>query len=441
MKKIDAVFSLLIEEIKKISDDADEAFWTGLAQAERDSFDAICDELMSLKAELEKSRDSVGSHVDFLKLKSVFERFNDLFPRYPSFSLSKVLYQIAVSAKICSMVGRIPDEEVDPQFDFFSCSLKFPSAAFASNVTPLNSNLIWFNPSIVESLDALVLYETNLELWYCLAAFSGSIDFSLATEILVCPAACLAGKGNVLSLLKIYMLASGKKVTRTIEYSKLPKNSSINNYDPQFNYAQFGEVVQIMGEYVDRKDVLSKYLSIYHVIESFMFKYPIVKLERSRNGVMFSIRDFKSLYKAVETREQEAVTALVKGAFALPFNGISLGEEIYKLWTAFLVAQAANLGDIDDFFTRMDVSRAQVNNINSFVSFFSSVLYRIRCSVVHNKETEYHISSENYSEGCRLVLEEFYLPALEELVFLLLSKENDVVWYKSDSIALWNKTA
>jgi hypothetical protein len=193
-----------------------------------------------------------------------------------------------------------------------------------------------------------------------------------------------------------------------------------------------------MGEYVERKDVLSKYLSIYHVVESFMFKYPIVKLERSRNGVMFSIRDFKSLYKAVETNESEAVSSLMKVAFDLPFGTSTIGQEIYQRWGVFVTAQVAHVSDIDDFLAKLNVNRASANGQASFIKFFSGLLYRIRCSVVHNKETEYHISSENYTVGCRLVLEEFYLPALEEIIFLLLSKENDVVWYRSDSIKLWS---
>ncbi|MDT4866005.1 hypothetical protein FQZ97_1008370 [compost metagenome] len=196
-----------------------------------------------------------------------------------------------------------------------------------------------------------------------------------------------------------------------------------------------------MGEYVDRKDVLSKYLSIYHVIENFMFKHPIVKLERARNGAMFSIREFKSLYKAVETNELDAVKSLMKASFPLPFNGSTIGNEVYSLWQAFLNQHTTELVDIDEFLSKLDTSRSSITDINSFRSFFSTVLYRIRCSIVHNKETEYHISSENYTNGCRLILENFYLPTMEELIFLLLAKENDVVWYKSDAIALWNKTA
>lgn len=441
MKKIDAVFSLLTAEFKRISENADETYWENLDRGSQENFDAMCDEFSALKLELEEKHRTHSSNIDFAKIKSALQRFNENFSDYPGFSFTKLSYQLTLSSKVCELVGTIPDEDINPDFGIIPCTLEFASEAFISNVTPLGSNLAWFNPSKQNSLDILAGSQADTELWYSLASLSNTIDFSQSTELLFGKSTCIASKANVISLLKIYMLARGEKVTKSIEYLKSPKNSSINSYDPVLNYAQFGEVVHIMGEYVERRDVLSKYLSIYHVIESFMFKYPIVKLERSRNGVMFSIRDFKSLYKAVETNELDAVHSLMKVTFDLPFGTNTIGQEIYRLWIAFITAQTPNITDIDDFLAKLSTTRNHINNQSSFCKFFSTVLYRVRCSVVHNKETEYHISSENYSTGCRLILEEFYLPTLEEVVFLLLSKENDVVWYKSDSIKLWNNIA
>lgn len=441
MKKADAIFSVLIAEIRRISEDADEAYWEALDPSAKDSFDAICDELSALRLELEAKHAMRSTGVELPRVKSVLKRFNEGFGNYPGFNYSKLSYQLALSAKICDVVDEIPDEDVNPDFGVIPCTLGFPSKAFVSDVSPIGNNLAWFNPSNQDSLNTLTASQTDVEIWYSLASLCENIDFSQGTEILFGLSSCISERENVISLLKIYMLARGEKVTKSIEYLNPPQNSSINSYDPSLNYAQFGEIVQIMGEYVARKDVLSKYLSIYHVIESFMFKYPIVKLERSRNGVMFSIRDFKSLYKAVETNELEAVSSLMRAAFDLQFGVGTIGQEIHQRWNAFLMAQAADINEIDNFLDKMNVRRVSFDNQASFHKHFSTLLYRIRCSVVHNKETEYHISSENYTAGCRLVLEKFYLPALEEVIFLLLSQENDVVWYKSDSIKLWNSVA
>ncbi|MCD5991369.1 hypothetical protein KDX30_26155 [Pseudomonas sp. CDFA 553] len=442
MKKIDAIFSSLVSVIDNIVVEGDEEYWTALDDFGKHQFDALSDELVSLKMEVQLSRESLVPSVNFLKLRSVFEDFNRIFFNYPGFVFAKVSYIIFVAEKICSLIDEsVADEDVDSGFGFFTCSLGYSCSAFVSNVNNLSNNLAWFNPSDRVSIQELVSYDTKLEFWYCLAMFSCDFDFSIGSEVVFCDSRCVNKAANVVSLLKMYMIVSGKKVTRTNEYLVAPKNSSIHDYDPNLAYAQFGEVVNIMGEYVDRKDVLSKYLSIYHVIENFMFRYPIVSLERAKNGAMFSIRDFKTLYKNVDTKEHESVDYFMKAVFPLSFSGSTIGEEIYTLWESFLVKYAPRLAAVDDFLGLLGCKRANYNSASSLRPFFSSVLYRIRCSVVHNKETEHHISSDNYSEGCRLILEEFYLPALEELIFLLLSKENDVVWYRSESIALWSQTA
>lgn len=441
MRKIDAVYAYLLAEVRRLCDNTDEVYWTSLSEPQAQQFDALCDSLSEFKVHLEEcyATRSVSNRLD--ELRAVFEKIQSDFSNYPEFDYPRVSYQLAVTEKICSSVGGIADEDVNSDFGFFPCELSFSCGAFVSNVTPLASNLVWLNPVETGSLSALVACETNIEIWYCLASFSDEIDFSSSSEILVCPSACVAAKSNMISLLKIYMVSKGKKITKTIEYIKNPKNSSIDLYDPMLNYAQFGDVVQIMGEYVDRADVLSKYLSIYHVIENFMFKSPIVRLERARGGVMFSIRDFRTLYKAVETSEVNAIKDLMAHAFQLPFNTSTIGAVIYKSWRDFLAAHAVHETDIDIFLAKIGMSKSFTANLDGFRVFFAKALYYIRCSIVHNKETEFHISSETYCQGCKLVLEEFYLPALEELVFLLISKDNDVVWYQSDSIALWDKTA
>lgn len=451
MKKVDAVFSLLISEIKKVYDNENEAYWNSLESPEKDRFDAICDQLSNINSSFEQGRTDALIPIDersetsaiysFDELKLAIEALKTNFPNLPEVNFKKLIYQATISEKIIHSVAQIPDEDITQQFGFFECTLAFPSAAYISNVSTLGSNLAWINPSNSESLVALACHENNVELWYYLAQISEQIDFSISTEILVCPSACLAAKNNAIALLKIYMLTDGKRITSPIEHLASPRNSSINNYDPNLNYAQFSEVVHIMGEYIDRKDALSKYLSIYHVIENFTFKHPIVKLEKKNNGAMFSIREFKSLYKAVETNELDAVKLLIKAAFPLQLNATTIGDEIYSSWKSFIATHAGDLAAIEDFLKKLDTSTTQVTEINTFKNFFSTVLYRIRCSIVHNKETEYHISSENYTDGCRLVLQDFYLPALEELIFLLIAKENDVVWYKNDSIALWSNTA
>jgi hypothetical protein len=309
----------------------------------------------------------------------------------------------------------------------------------------LNRNILWVNPGLTESLTALSSSTVALDPLYYLISIGPEIDFSLGKSIILCEEACVTDRhavnANVIALMKLHMVSSGNKITRSNLYAALPQNSSKQNYLPANSYAQFSDVIHILGEYLDRSDVLAKYLSMYHVVENFMIKSQIVKLERKANGTMFSIRDFRRLNKAVDISEVNAIDKLVKSIFSLPYSTGNFGDFAFSSWQNFLTAQAASILEINNFLLNLIGSNQVINSVAQFINYFSTLIYQMRCSIVHNKETEFHISNETYSAGCRLVMEQYLLPMLEEFVFLAMAEDNDVVWYRSNSITLWNLTA
>ncbi|CAN0598918.1 unnamed protein product, partial [Ectocarpus sp. 12 AP-2014] len=290
--------------------------------------------------------------------------------------------------------------------------------------------------SCSESLNRLVQYNADVDCWYALLHEMNNIDFRGDSQYLFyCKSHFDAGVStkNVSTLLKLHMISSGMKTTPSPEYSRLPSNSSLELFCPSQSYIQFQDVIGILGEYNNRSDILSKYLSIFHVIENFMFKEPIVRLERSSSGSMFSIRDFKRLYKSVDMDEQKAVKNLLKEAFEINFNEEKLKIFAYREWQGFLTRNSTKQDQIYDFLCLLSITDYAHVNGGNFCDFIARIVYQLRCSIVHNKETEFHVSSENYPEGCKLILEDFLLRFLEELIFLLVSRDNSIVWYTSES--------
>ncbi|PTR29549.1 hypothetical protein [Pseudomonas sp. GV085] len=449
MKKVDAVYSLLIDQVGVICDDNEKAerFSAQLTNdSDRDFFDDIFLAFSVEKEKLIACKDGLEVHDNLAALEALLTNFNEKYSQYPGFDYRKCIYALMIATRILQNVSStIPSEDVDSGFDFFYCDLTFECKAFATNLNALHSNMVWINPGSKESLLELVNKTVGLELLYCLISFGGEIDFSSARSIVLCAAACVESReiksSNVISLLKLHMLSAGNKITRSNVYTLPPSNSSIERYVPSNTYAQFNDVIHILGEYVDRKDVLAKYLSMYHVIENFMFKSQIVKLERKVVGSMFSIRDFKRLYNVVNVFETKAVENLVRSVFSLLHNGAPFGTFAFSSWQTFLQVENANLAKIQEFLANFMPPNQASNVAGNFFEYFSTLLYRVRNSIVHNKETEFHISSETYSVGCGLVIEKYLLPVLEEFVFLAMAEDNDVVWYRSNSIALWDQSA
>lgn len=446
MKKVDVIYSALIEGISNICDDFDrmEAYWNDLDEEEKTQIDGLSEALLAEKEQLVRCKRDKEIYENYSNLKQQLIDFNQFFYDYPDFNYFKLIYIISLSEKIFQNSSLVPDEEIGLELKGVDSSLNFEESAYITNLSDLNKTIVWFSPACTVSLNRLVQYDADIECWYALLHEMNNIDFRGDSQYLFyCKNHFASGVStkNVSTLLKLHMISSGMKTTPSPEYSRQPSNSSLELFCPSQSYIQFQDIVGILGEYNNRSDVLSKYLSIFHVVENFMFKEPIVRLERSSPGAMFSIRDFKRLYKSVDMDEQKAVKNLLKQAFKIDFNGAQFKFFAYQEWEDFLARNTTVKPQIDGFLQLLSITDSANVNRGNFYDFISRVVYQLRCSIVHNKETEFHVSSEIYPEGCKLILEDFLLRFLEEMIFLLVSRNNSIVWYTSESIRLWRESA
>lgn len=441
MKKINALYDFLISQLDVLcsADSIEiEEYCKGLTQEQISLFDGFFERLGVHRDSLVEAVACGEIYSEFDALHSLFKDFSLNFNACPVIELERINFVLCIAKKISGFTSSVADEDVASGLGFFLASLDFASKAFSTNAQVFERNIVWFKICDQCSLDSMLSMVGSVELLYVILMFSSEFDFSHKNDVVICRDVntSIFFQRNVLTLLRLHLVSVGEKINKVTKYPSRPVNSSVNKFDPSLAYAQFVEVVGILGEYVERDDALSKFLSIYHVVENFMFRAPIVKLERSSNGAMFSIRDFKRLYKGVDINELGALEELVKSAFLLSHLSVTFGDFAVRSWISFRSTNAMQANSIDDFLGRVQGSPSY--SVGNFYKYFASLVYKVRCSIVHNKETEYHISSENYAGGCQLIFEGYLLPVLEEFVFLLLCEENSLVWYRAPSIALWD---
>jgi hypothetical protein len=241
---------------------------------------------------------------------------------------------------------------------------------------------------------------------------------------------------------KLLLLASGKPIHSPFAYAVPPFVVDIDSIRAGIPYQQLNEVFYVMSEYNSRTDLLAKYLSIYHVIENFMFKLPIVELERRRNGQMFSMRDFRKLYEDIHLSEMNAIKRLMRVVFEFtPVPGQKFREIICDRWNAF--CPAADITQLDALLERLGVERG-----DSFLKhadfvgdnaakYFGQIVYKVRCVIVHHTETEWHLSYATLDGITKLLLEKFLLPSLEEICFAFVGESNLHVWYRNQYLTLY----
>jgi hypothetical protein len=344
-----------------------------------------------------------------------------------------------------------------PVADFDETEISEQLFELRSPVQPLP--ISWFVRQNAQSFsDSLVVFSTQntnlLEKEVAALAISPDILFHLLGTLTVAvqipnPQAVMVKRVvppidplAVDAFAKLLLLASGKPIHSPRDYSQPPHIVNVDCIRAGTPYHQLNEVFYVMSEYNSRLDLLAKYLSIYHVFENFMFKLPIVELERRRNGQMFSIRDFKRLYQELDVREIAALKKLMTVVFNFePIPGTTFEQIICARWNVF--CPAPGLPQMDALLERLGVRRGDdALKHADFVgdnapSYFAHIVYAVRNVIVHNTETEWHLSYATLDATTRLMLEAFLLPSLEEICFAFVGCSNQHVWYRNKVLNLY----
>lgn len=247
---------------------------------------------------------------------------------------------------------------------------------------------------------------------------------------------------SILSFIELHYVSLGGEIHNSQVYPHKPTITSSINADISKNYHQFSEVLYILSEYNSQKDILDKYLKIYQVIENFMFRYPVCNLVNKLTPAMFSIRDFRRLYKRVEKDEILALDDLIEHVFnEIDYNSTTKFKKfVLDKWTSL---DSTKVSEINDALSKLSVSSKKgdythdkIDN-NNIIPFYTKLVYMVRNSIVHNKETEYHLTSNNLLPGIIYILENFLLITTEEIVFNLIMNHNNLVWYKHPELYLF----
>lgn len=248
------------------------------------------------------------------------------------------------------------------------------------------------------------------------------------------------------SALKMYAALNGHIIHKEIQGKNLHASAvQLSRISPKDPFSQFEDTLIVLSEFNGATDLIRKYLSLYHIIEGFMFKIPIVALASKSNGNIFSLRDFRRLSEAVQEKELQALKDIFvdqnKGDFWQRNIGGKKFSAIISTAARSLSAQPGWVEAHCNYF----LSRLMVTNCNSYsdicrnmnAKIYCELIYKIRCAIVHNKETELHLSYSNLNKAIALLIEELLIVPLHMLVSDLLTDKSSMVWYSGPSLQLY----
>ena len=463
MQKKNIIYNNLIRLLSSLTMDSAlfESFYDNLSNDDQNNLLLVSEEIEKELKELIAYKHSSKIYSSFDNLVSLLNTFQASYPNFPGARIKEVLVLIEM---ISSLSNSVDDEiNLEEELDVTQFSLvplekpiHTKNFFYYDNDQLLNS-IVLIDLSDIDSIDEY--FDTTplpTELYFHLIEKIGRTDITLEDKKYVL-VRTLPQQNNaaVWSCLAMHLVKEGLLVHRPYLYNLKPVVSNQRKVYSGKNYQQFNDSLIILSEYNDQKDILDKYLRLYHVIENFMYKFPLVSLERKHNGRVFSIRDFQRMFDRINTNEKSSLVRLIKRVCDEEYEvGTNFSQLIVNRWNELVSVYGADETKVNLLLKRLRITRKNSSGEDVDIEFddlvttnsfkiFAEILYAFRNSLVHNRETEFHLTHESLlwhpeaSDSANLILKYFLIPMIEEIIFFLLVEENEIVWFRNSNLILY----
>lgn len=458
MKVIDVVYNKLIEIMDVFTEnDNNEIYYHSLVEPYNEQFLDLITNLQNEESKVKKKRitreliDSVTNISDYIyniqELSSIIssEMVENIY-----FILRIVKQLIMLNNLTEDNNNKIKQDDIDID--------KFKVIPLTKDIK--NTNFYYYSPS--NTINSIVVYNISEDVsgdeqqsYQEIISSINSIEI-LAHLLVNCRLSnsanqtyCLIknsdmSESNIISYILSTQVFEGLCIHDSVEVNSMYNLKIKNEFILGNEYEQFQEVMYILSEFNEQKLILSKYLCLYDVIENFMYRIPICKLIQNSNE-MFTIRHFKQLYKQTEEKEQKSLESFFTDILDIEYDGGT--KRLKDLVWEYITDYKRNVGDISinkvkDFIekfgllTRGQITHINVGNLKQCVPIF---VYQLRNVIVHNKETEKHLSYFNLETEAARFLEEVVLPCLLEVIYYLVVNKNQAISYRYPEIKLYKQ--
>ncbi len=459
MKKFEVLYDWPIKEITRLTDSTTaETYADGLDGPIEDEFITLSETLRLVGPVLAEAKATRVLFEKWLEVSETLASFERQFPDFPDPDFRKFRLFVQVADKLLPHAADVDLSagEIDEnRFEIRALQEPLPLSWFGKeNLTRFEDSLAVFDlgkfdPPDAEEEEFSPLHGqlradhlTQEFIFSLLAALASSTPPNGQQCVMIKKTADLIPDPAVLAFARLSLIVSGKPIHTARIY---PNPISVIDKDAPIAgeaYHQLNDTLDVASEYNERTSTLAKYLSLYHVFENFMFKSPLVELERKYGGNMFSIRDFRRLYREIEKSELSVLKRLFKEIFPTTAKpGFTFRQMVEGRWGTFCPTPKIN--DLERLLARLNISRGQnpLTHVDfagdESAGYFAQIVYAVRNVIVHNTETEWHLTNRALDAVSCHLLEDFLMPSMEEIGFALMSTKNQHVWYDHEAIALY----
>jgi hypothetical protein len=198
---------------------------------------------------------------------------------------------------------------------------------------------------------------------------------------------------------------------------------------PGTRYEQYFEVFDIINELNHASDTITRFLKLYHIIEYLVYRRELVEIEqKARNNRTF----IREIHSFTGKGQSESEINILKKNFKKIFEAEIAGD-VFDL-NPLNGAEAHFLKTYWGINVQGAGNRLSPREGDTIVN----LIYRIRNSIVHNKESEFHITTTNpddYSDVLDLIKR--FITILERQLLDKISTDAAVISYQNQNIQLY----
>ncbi len=201
-----------------------------------------------------------------------------------------------------------------------------------------------------------------------------------------------------------------------------PITSTLFNSDTE--YKQYFDIYDVLNEWQHADEIISSFLKMYHILEYIIYRKHVVKISDGatlKNSFIRQIKSFE-LKKERETFIKEYQDVFSGMSSQLTRTNIDGINDVYQFINSYFVS---SVNILNPSYTLPDKALA-------------NLIYDIRCSIVHNKESEFHMTFTN------LVEYDFMIPIIKDMIQIhsvkiidILNDPNAVIKFSSPSLTLY----
>lgn len=245
---------------------------------------------------------------------------------------------------------------------------------------------------------------------------------------------------------KIYCFNYLKIVNETrFEIPELLKitNSVISTSLPFFvtaKYEQFLDVCDVLNEVKHTEDALTRFLKVYQVLEQLAYRKVFIKLLKEHVDYHQPIvRSLQSVTDSFKKDEKVVFEQLFKEEFKELYDKIDVpdGQHLYTNVepTCLNLASRKKIKNLYN----ISAENSRPNKPYYTVSQMAKIVYQIRCSIVHNKETELHFTYNNISDYKDIInlINTLSIKLSEMIVTLINDGANTPLTYRDKTLKLY----